>query len=540
MKIDTSCFSSDSKITEMIDSLGGINYNDSSGITPLCFASLNGISQSVILNLIVKYGADANMQCELGSDPLSYAISTGTTDPVIALIGGDVIKRDSNGDPIETSVPKQPYPQYKKDAENNPLPSIDENGGIVYRLYKGVPIPFNDGDLFDSDKNRQRCKINNTVTFVPPQSSLLHDDCKFSKITYLMDKDGNHVPMSDANGKPIRQCYSDGNEIHKKNSDGKTLKNNYEYVWDYKKLPQYQIAYEYETISLPADKAATITDKKLFEASSLPSSNVLDVMIHRYCYCANGNHNKIFFGTFGDDNSTPIFKAATIGCIDSINLIKTHDVDFVNSVNSFNDNTCSAATVVASSNNNDLIDSLKDYIKPIQSDMLQTVEAAIMSEDIPESARPDMLGMYMPLLVNIIYGSNFYNVLYTSYYTFPDQVTIQFVSGKIALDYIETALRCIYYNNSMAAMKRAIIDGFIFNGTAKRLFSDDSTVPELPLIEHECYTILNLLHENGCFDDLDIEYINEDIRAIVDAVADGRLNTAKLNNWPWWDTDQYQ
>ena len=555
MEIKAEMFANEASIRSMIRELGGINRSDTKGMTPLCFAAMNGIDPTIIVSLVNNFGADTKIACSKGLLPLECAVSTFTSGPIDALVGTDVPEKDESGNPIDDKT--KPLPdseQPKKDAANNPLPERDDNGDIVYQYYKGVLVPLNEGEKFISDKHQQRCKIDSKVVFVPPASYDLPNDLKFSMITYTFDKDGNHNKMKGSDSKPLKQCYTDGKEIHKKDESGKELKNNFEYVWDYKGLPKYQIAYEYKHISVPSDKAANILNRYIFQASKSPNSDALNALIHKWAGCTSDhctkNFNVITDFDSEDTLNTPILQATTAGCIDSIKLLKEHDSTFSESVNKLNKSASSAAVVAVNSGDDDLIESLRTFMLPIQTgDGYDRVKSMILSSDI-ESAddRSALLDMYVPLLLDRHYGSNpdiydsTHGVLTATCYVLDTQdisgTTVYFPAGKTMLNYLELAVKCL---GTHTVMYNALWSEFITSSddilSARKIYDGS-----FDLISNECYTILNLLHDNHCFDDKNITNNLNNRNAIVKAVEEDKLNYVKLKGWaeesPWWEYEE--
>lgn len=604
MKITADNFADATAIINMCRELGGINFSDSNKVTPLCFAVTNGIDPTIIVGLIngevdgtpLNQNADPNKRSDDGTTPIECAISTGTTDPVKALIGDKVPKRDKDGNPIETNVKTG---KYKMDTTGeNPLPVRDENDDVVYREYKGVPIPLNEGEKFISDKHQQRCMINGKLTYVPPPSYNLtgkFEDCKFSNITYLYEKDGSHKPMKDADGNKLKQCYSNGKEIHKKDANGKELKNNYEYVWDYKRLPEYQPEYVIDSVS--ASSTSKIKNHAILSASKLGTSDVLDVLIHKWCHCTKDSEgkdvpNKIdmsvkqfaFEPSPGDsqslspysetdiENDLPIYEATNIKCIKSIELLRDHDSAFTKSVNKLTGAVASATTSAVNSGDDDLIDLLKWYMLPIISSLdgasddggtIETIEKAVVKDNYDTDTRKKMIGIYMPLFVTDLYNgdNSLYNKIGVDSYTTrklgDNNTTVGFPDGRLILDYLELAVKCLAnrtdkcgfqyssYIDRQNALLGKIKDGFIEGDEghrSARLIGENN----LHLITRECYSILNLLNDNKKFKYEcvlnDVVYnIVDDIKntirnrvAITNAVDSGDLNSAKLNNWPWF------
>ena len=539
MKIDNECYKDDAAIEQMISDLGGIDKNDDDGMTPLCFAALNGIKADVIVKLITKYHANPNKKCDKDdTTPLQNAILSGVKESIEVLIGIDVVVLDDEGKPVEDKThPSSDQP--KKDAAGNPLPERDENDDIIYNYYKGVPVPFNDGIRFISNDHQQRCKIDGKLMFVPPTSYSLPKDQQFLNITYIYDKEGNHSPMKDSDGVPLKQCYADGREIHKKDENGKELKNNFEYVWDYEYLPKYQVAYDPTLVHVISP--ATIDDAAISTASAVPSSadtlpenTPLGILIHRYCHCTDSSHVKKNFSNIKDsNNNVPIFSAVTAESLQSIGLLLEHDNNAVASVNCLNDTYTSAAMLAVSKENDDILDLLQSYMRSItsQSD-LENIEKYITDEDnIPVDSRPDCIGVVMPVIMNLVYGSTIYNVANSHEYNTiklgDDNTSIHLPSTKSILDYAELALKYLP-SSEVSTLHNTILNEFVSDSTAKDITS------EFPLIKKKCYTILNMLKSSDKFD---LSYNNntENASAIVAAVKSKKLEESELDGWPWWN-----
>lgn len=539
MKIDNECYKDDAAIEQMVSDLGGIDKNDDDGMTPLCFAALNGIKADVIVKLITKYHANPNKKCNKDdTTPLQNAILSGVKESIEALIGIDVVVLDDEGKPVEDKAhPSSDQP--KKDAAGNPLPERDENDDIIYNYYKGVPVPFNDGIRFISSDHQQRCKIDGKLMFVPPTSYSLPKDQQFLNITYIYDKEGNHSPMKDSNGVPLKQCYADGREIHKKDENGKEFKNNFEYVWDYEYLPKYQVAYDPTLVHVISP--ATIDDAAISTASAVPSGadtlpedTPLGIIIHRYCHCTDSSHVKKNFSNIKDsNNNVPMFSAVTAESLQSIGLLLEHDNSAAVSVNYLNDTYTSAAMLAISKENEDILDLLQPYMRSItsQSD-LENIEKYITDEDnIPADSRPDCIGVVMPVIMNLVYGSIIYNVANSHEYNTTklgdDNTSIHLPSTKSILDYAELALKYLP-SSEVSTLRNTILDEFVSDSTAKDI------IYEFPLIKKKCYTILNMLKSSDKFD-LSYDNNTENASAIVAAVKSKKLEESKLDGWPWWN-----
>ena len=539
MKIEDTCFKDDAAISQMIEELGGIDNEDESHVTPLCFAALNGIHADIIVKLINKYHANPNKACSNDdTTPLQNAILSGVKESIYALLGMNVYVTDEEGNPVEDKT-RPSSEQPKKDAAGNPLPERDENDDIIYTYYNGVPVPLNDGIRFISDDHQQRCKLNGKLVFVPPISYNLSEDQQFLNIKYIYDKEGNHSFMKGEDGAPLKQYHANGREIHKLDDNGKELKNNFEYVWDYEALPKYQVAYDYKEVCSTSfatiDAAAILTASGFASGADTPAEDTpLGIIIHKYCNCSDSTHNKVNFSTITDsNNNTPIFLAVNVESLQSIELLIAHDSNVTASVNHFNDTYTSATALAISNGNEDVLSMLRPYMQSVSSQsVLEGIERFITDEDnIPADSRPDCIGVVMPVLMNMVYGNSIYSVATShEYHTTKlgdDNTTIHLPDVKSLLDYAELALKYLP-TSQVSTLKNTILDDFISGGTAKDLTT------EFPIIKKKCYTILNLLKSEHLLD-TDDENAQDNRDAILNAVESKKLDENELTDWPWWE-----
>lgn len=77
-----------------------LEYNDSEGLTPLCFAAMNGLDKSVIQALLCA-GANANIACNKGKTPLQYACMSMSSGAIEALTEKEVILNHCDYDGYE-------------------------------------------------------------------------------------------------------------------------------------------------------------------------------------------------------------------------------------------------------------------------------------------------------------------------------------------------------------------------------------------------------------------------------------------------------
>ena len=537
MKIDNDCFADEKAIDKMVSDLGGVNKQDDNGMTPLCYAALNGIKPNLIVYLINNKHANPDKQCKDETTPLQNAIIAGSKESIDALVGNDVLVYDSKGDTVDDkSSPAADQP--KKDAVGNPLPERDADGNIVYQYYNNVLVPLNEGEKYISDKYQQRCKINNKAVFVPPPSPNLPKDQRYTKITYILDKDGNHSPMRDKDGKPIKQCYSTSDEIHKIDENGKALKNNYEYVWDYEGLPKYKVAYNPKKVH--ANSQATVDKNAILSASAKPNAEdateqdtLLDALIHTFCECTGSTHRQRPLKDYKDkDGNVPIFLAVAADSIPLVDLLLQHDNNRHASVNYFNDAANNAAALAISIGNEEILSKLKQFMHSVSDwDDIKKIEEYITDEDvIPKDGRSDCIGAMMPIMVNLVYASSVYSNVTSRKYTtmkLSSNIDIDLPDTKTILDYAEIAINYLP-PIEVLSLHLAILNGFITDNTAK-----DISTSAFPLIKKKCYAILNMLYENNKFDDVTVVNTVKNQNAIAAAVESGKLEADKLNNWPW-------
>lgn len=536
MKINNECFKDDAAIEQMIEELGSINNNDENGMTPLCFAALNGIRSDIIVKLINKYSADPNKKCSADdTNPLQNAIMSGVVGSIYALIGTNVVMCDDAGNQVDDkSSPLPDEDQPKKDAAGNPLPERDEDDNIVYQYYKDILIPLDHGEPFVSNTYQQRCKINNELRWVPPANYELPEDVRFSNITYKFDKDGSHSQMRDTDGVPLKQYYQNSKEIHKLDDNGKPLKNNFEYVWDYEGLPKYQVAYN--PIQTHASIIATIRPEDILIASKQSSADALGVILHKYCNCTSEIHHTRQLGTaqFLDENgNNPIYLAISAGCADSVGLLLLHDTNATSSVNHINDTGISSAMVAIQNGDDGILSLMRQYMKSINnSSTLEDILDIINDDDlIPEDARSDCIGVVLPFVANMEYGESVYPSANAKEFH-----GITLPGTNSAINYIELALKYLD-SEEVSSLRNTILHNFITY--ADGTYTAKDITNEFPLVKKKCYTILNLLHNNSKFD-LTVSghtVINAQSNrdAINNAIAKKKLDTSQLSEWPWWD-----
>jgi ankyrin repeat protein len=267
---------------ESIDPLWDYNSNDSEGYTPLCFAAMNGIKPDKLVYLIKNNGCNINKKCGKGKTPLQCAILSGCSESVNALIGNDVYVYDDITEDIVEDKNSEADLQPKRDAAGNPIPARDDEDNIKYiKDANGVVYPLDPSKLKDPSsvtaepvtQQLGRLVKDGEVFPIPPE---LVD----YNIVYKYEDGGMHSPMRDDEGNPIKQCNADGSEIHKKDEEGKDIRNKFEYVWDYEYQPEYAIAYNNKTTKI--NTSAIIVNADLSEAAKLPKSDVLKALGNKH------------------------------------------------------------------------------------------------------------------------------------------------------------------------------------------------------------------------------------------------------------------
>lgn len=294
------------------------NSNDSEGYTPLCFAAMNGIKPDKIVYLINNKGCNPSRKCGKGKTPLQCAILSGCSESVDTLIGRDVYEYDDTTEEVIEDTNKPSSIQPKFDADGNKVPLRDKDDSIVYKKdSNGVEYPLNPANLKDPESATSEVAISQLGRLTKDGSLVLIPPIDVDyKIIYKYEDDGTHSPMRNSDGDPIKQCNVDGTEIHKKDEFGKYLKNNFEYVYDYVRQPEYDIAYNNKTTK--TNKIATVSDDDLCEAAKLSKPDILKSLgtIHKH------SHSPEYYTTIVDKfDSTLLYSACIMSCYESVRYI---------------------------------------------------------------------------------------------------------------------------------------------------------------------------------------------------------------------------
>ena len=141
--IEVSDFDSYESLETLISNLGDVDENDSSGLTPLCFAILNQVDPLYIVLLCTSknenpvydsnkvwpkytgFGANIDLACDKGKTPLETAIMAGNIDAIKILFGDKCVE--------VTSYTKTDYGAIVEEIqyENGWKPIFDEKGNYI-------------------------------------------------------------------------------------------------------------------------------------------------------------------------------------------------------------------------------------------------------------------------------------------------------------------------------------------------------------------------------------------------------------------------
>lgn len=347
-KLSDDDFKNQASLDNAIEELGGSDVSDENGYTPLCYIALNGSRSDLIVYLVNDKDAHPSITCDKGKNPLEFACMAGNAEAVRALIGSEVVKRDENGEVIYSTTLAPPEEQPKKDAAGNPIPKRDDEDNIIYIKYKigitgipnGIPFPLQaavDNELasspviqytahrvLDPEKSTKDkpVYIVDEVYKVPPDDK---DHPLPSKIIYKLDKDGNHQPMRDDDGTPLKQYdKKTKKDINATDEKGNIInKNKFEYVWDYECLPEYEANYLEEKDHIKAEYGkpiAAVTPQHVLAASSNKDPSILMAMADKYS--DYWDPTLAGYDTyFNSDKESPLIAACRMQALDSVKFI---------------------------------------------------------------------------------------------------------------------------------------------------------------------------------------------------------------------------
>lgn len=164
--IETSDFDSYTSLESLINSLGGVDSKDASGMSPLCFAILNQVDPIYIVLLCTDknlypvsdsndlwlkhtgFGAGISVTCK-GKSPLQYAIMSCSTESIKILFGERCVTVDKvNSDGFLVV-------KYK---DNMPMFSTDSNGNESL-VFETMDVGINRAD------NSKQPKVDDAVIF---------------------------------------------------------------------------------------------------------------------------------------------------------------------------------------------------------------------------------------------------------------------------------------------------------------------------------------------------------------------------------------
>lgn len=321
-------FTSRSTIDSLSSLISDYNQSDEDGYTPLCFAVANGVRTDLIVYLINNKGASTNLVCDKGKYPLESSVYN--LEAFNVLVGNKaadlynengnlVLKLDSSGNPIPKTDSSGNI-LYKKDAIGNDLPERDSEDNIIYNYDEHhIPIPITSDDGEYIAQQYLICtECNKEVFKVPPDV-----DYSVRKIIYKYDKNGNHQPMRDADGNPIKQYNTKCQVINKKDPvTFKPIKNQFEYVWDYEYQPKYIVDYETDVVSVDVDKLPIIDKGTILLLSQNKDSSLLASVADKYDGLWDPTLTMPYNPSyFTDDYNSPLISACASQILDSVKLI---------------------------------------------------------------------------------------------------------------------------------------------------------------------------------------------------------------------------
>lgn len=169
--IEVSDFDSYESLETLISNLGGVDKNDDSGLTPLCFAILNQVDPLYIVLLCTSknanpisdndskawpkytgFGANIELACNKGKSPLETAVMAGNIDAIKILFGNKCVE--------VTSYTKTNYGAIVEEIqyENGWKPIFDEKGNYINVTVKiGIdfesPLEATPKMVFDASSN---------------------------------------------------------------------------------------------------------------------------------------------------------------------------------------------------------------------------------------------------------------------------------------------------------------------------------------------------------------------------------------------------
>lgn len=169
--IEVSDFDSYESLETLISNLDGVDKNDDSGLTPLCFAILNQVDPLYIVLLCTSknknpisdnnskswpkytgFGANIELACNKGKAPLEMAIMAGNVDAIKILFGNKCVE--------VTSYTKTNYGAIIEEIqyENRWKPIFDEKGNYINVTVKiGIdflsPLEATKFMVFDASSN---------------------------------------------------------------------------------------------------------------------------------------------------------------------------------------------------------------------------------------------------------------------------------------------------------------------------------------------------------------------------------------------------
>lgn len=169
--IETSDFESYTSLESLINSLGGVNSKDASGMSPLCFAILNQVDPIYIVLLCTDknlhpvsdsndlwlkhtgFGADISVTCK-GKSPLQYAIMSCSTTSIKILFGERCVTVDKvNSEGFLVIKYKNNMPVFTVDNDGNESFEFETMDIGINRSDNSKWPKVDDGIIFETASN---------------------------------------------------------------------------------------------------------------------------------------------------------------------------------------------------------------------------------------------------------------------------------------------------------------------------------------------------------------------------------------------------
>lgn len=169
--IETSDFDSYTSLESLINSLGGVDSKDASGMSPLCFAILNQVDPIYIVLLCTDknlypvsdsndlwlkhkgFGAGISVTCK-GKSPLQYAIMSCSTESIKILFGERCVTVDKvNSDGFLVVKYKNNMPMFSTDSDGNESLVFETMDVGINRADNSKQPKVDDAVIFETASN---------------------------------------------------------------------------------------------------------------------------------------------------------------------------------------------------------------------------------------------------------------------------------------------------------------------------------------------------------------------------------------------------